>query len=89
MQVFYDLCKCFLFVQVFSICASVLYLCKCFVRMSHRNNSFLEAFEDSIKATDASNDQKSLLEMKRKRTQLSFPVILLKLFLEDLKSEHK
>ena len=88
-QVFYDLCKCFLFVQVFSICASVFYLCKCFVRMSHRNNSFLEAFEDSIKAMDASNDQKSLLEMKRKRTQLSFPVILLKLFLEDLKSEHK
>ena len=53
------------------------------------HNGFSEAFEGSIKATDSSNDQKSLLEMKRKRTQLSFAVISLKPFLEDLKSEHK
>ena len=53
------------------------------------HNGFSEAFEGSIKATDSSNDQKPLLEMKRKRTQLSFPVISLKPFLEDLKSELK
>ena len=38
MQVFYDLCKCFLFVQGFMIYASVFYLCKCFFPMSHRTN---------------------------------------------------
>ena len=43
MQVFYDLCKCFMicvsvfyFCKCFVICASVFYLCKCFVPMSHR-----------------------------------------------------
>ena len=32
------LCKCFVFVQVFCICATVLYFRKCFVPMSHRTN---------------------------------------------------
>ena len=53
------------------------------------HNRFSEAFEGSIKATDSSNDQKSLLETKRKRTHSSFAVISLKPFLEDLKSERK
>ena len=48
------------------------------------HNAFSEAFEGSIKATDSSNDKKSLLEMKRKRTQLTFPVISLKPFLKDV-----
>ena len=48
------------------------------------HNGFSKAFVGSIKATDSSNDQKSLLETKCKRTHLSFAVISLKQFLEDL-----
>ena len=48
-------------------------------------NGFSEAFEGSIKVTNSSNDQKSLLETKRKRTRMSFAVILLQPFLEDLR----
>ena len=49
----------------------------------------LGGFKGSIKATDSSNDQKSMLETKSKRANLSFAVILRKRFLEDCKSERK